>query len=149
MKVRIKYVSSLMPSAVLPPAYATKNSAGMDCRACVEDGMTVMPNERVLVPLGFSIEIPEGYAGFIYGRSGLGVKHGITLSNCVGVIDSDYRGEVKCALTNYSNEPFIINKGDRICQLVISPVETVELEASLDLSDTTRADGGFGSTGKN
>ena len=148
LSVRIKYLSPLLENDIPKPAYATEGAAGLDCCACMKDAHFLLPGERFAVPLGISMEIPVGFAGFLYGRSGLGMKHGITLPNCVGVIDSDYRGEIKCAITNYSDQPYNILPGERICQLVIAPVQSVELIRVDKLDETTRGTGGFGSTGR-
>lgn len=139
-------VKKLSDNAVLPE-YQTSGAAGMDLCACVEGSVTLAPSERKLIPTGFAMALPEGYAAFIYARSGLASKKGITLPNCVGVIDSDYRGEIKVALVNISDEAFTINSGDRIAQMVITRVERAELALADELSDTERAGGGFGSTG--
>lgn len=139
-------VKKLSENAVLPE-YQTSGAAGMDLCACVEGSVTLAPSERKLIPTGFAMALPEGYAAFIYARSGLASKKGITLPNCVGVIDSDYRGEIKVALVNISDEAFTINSGDRIAQMVITRVERAELALADELSDTERAGGGFGSTG--
>lgn len=139
-------VKKLSDNAVLPE-YQTSGAAGMDLCACVEGSVTLAPSERKLIPTGFAMALPEGYAAFIYARSGLASKKGITLPNCVGVIDSDYRGEIKVALVNISDETFTINSGDRIAQMVITRVERAELALADELSDTERAGGGFGSTG--
>ncbi len=139
-------VKKLSDNAVLPE-YQTSGAAGMDLCACVPESVTLAPSERKLIPTGFAMALPEGYAAFIYARSGLASKKGITLPNCVGVIDSDYRGEIKVALVNISDEVFTINTGDRIAQMVISRVERAQLTLADELSDTERAGGGFGSTG--
>ncbi len=139
-------IKKLSDNAVLP-AYQTEGAAGMDVSACIEEDITLNPMERKLISTGFAIAVPEGYAAYLYARSGLASKKGITLPNCVGVIDSDYRGEVKVALVNLSDEPFCIKNGDRIAQMVISPVIQVILEEKDELSETKRAGGGFGSTG--
>lgn len=139
-------IKKLSDSAVLP-AYQTEGAAGMDVSACIEEDVTLNPMERKLISTGFAIAVPDGYAAYLYARSGLASKKGITLPNCVGVIDSDYRGEVKVALVNLSDEPFVIKNGDRIAQMVISPVIQVILEEKDELSETKRAGGGFGSTG--
>ncbi len=146
--VKIKYLSPLIGDKVAVPAYATSGSAGMDLCACLESPYLLQPGERFAVPLGIALEIPEGFAGFIYGRSGLGVKFGVTLPNCVGVIDSDYRGEVKCAITNHSDKPYEILPGERICQMVIAPVIQANLIPTENLEETERGSGGFGSTGR-
>ena len=139
-------IKKLSETAVLPE-YQTKGAAGMDLCACLSESVILAPSERKLIPTGFAMALPEGYAAFIYSRSGLASKKGITLPNCVGVIDSDYRGEVKVALVNISDEAFEINNGDRIAQMVISEVKTAILEVTDELDDTERAGGGFGSTG--
>ena len=132
------------------PAYETKNSAGMDLRAYLPDGpVTLQPMQRVLIPTGLYIEIPEGYEGQVRPRSGLAFKHGITVLNTPGTIDADYRGELKQILINLSNEPFVINNGDRIAQIVFARCEQAEMVEVDELSETERGAGGFGHTGKN
>lgn len=139
-------VKKLAENACLPE-YQTSGAAGMDLCACVPETVTLAPSERKLIPTGFAMALPEGYAAFIYARSGLASKKGITLPNCVGVIDSDYRGEIKVSLINISDEPFQINTGDRIAQMVITKVEQATLSLADELENTERAGGGFGSTG--
>lgn len=129
------------------PEYQTCGAAGMDLCACLDEPVILAPSERKLIPTGFAMSLPEGFAAFIYPRSGLASKKGITLPNCVGVIDSDYRGEVKVALVNISDTAFEINNGDRIAQMVISEVKRVILKEEEELDLTERAGGGFGSTG--
>ena len=129
------------------PAYETEGSAGMDLRAFVESPVTLAPMERALVPTGLFLEIPRGYEAQVRARSGLAVKHGIGLVNGIGTIDSDYRGEVKVALINWGSEPFTIENGDRIAQLVIAPYERVSWEKTDTLEETERGAGGFGHTG--
>lgn len=129
------------------PEYQTSGAAGMDLCACLDEPVILAPSERKLIPTGFAMSLPEGFAAFIYPRSGLASKKGITLPNCVGVIDSDYRGEVKVALVNISDTAFEINNGDRIAQMVISEVKRVILKEEEELDSTERAGGGFGSTG--
>ena len=148
LPIKIKYLSPLLGKQVNTPSYATEGAAGMDLCACMEEAHVLHSGERFLVPLGFAVEIPTGYAGFIYGRSGLGIKNGVTLPNCVGVIDSDYRGEIKCAITNHSDEAYTILPGERICQMVIAPVVQAELVPVDELEETDRGAGGFGSTGR-
>lgn len=129
------------------PAYSTEDSAGMDVRAFVNEPITLNPLERVLVPTGLYMELPHGYQCEIRPRSGLALKKGITVLNTPGTIDADYRGEVGVILVNLSNEPFVINNGERICQMVImnyTKAEWVEVE---ELNDTERGAGGFGHTG--
>ena len=129
------------------PAYETEGSAGMDLRAFVESPVTLAPMERALVPTGLFLEIPRGYEAQVRARSGLAVKHGIGLVNGIGTIDSDYRGEVKVALINWGSEPFTIENGDRIAQLVIAAYERVDWEETDTLDETERGAGGFGHTG--
>lgn len=129
---------------------ATKGSAGMDLHACIDSEITVEPGEIKVIPTGLAIALEnENYVAYIYARSGLAIKHGITLANCVGVVDSDYRGEVCVGLTNISKKAYTITPDERIAQLVIAPVcicEAIEVD---DLDSTERGKGGFGSTGKN
>lgn len=129
------------------PEYATKGSAGMDLTAGINDQITLKPMERKLIPTGFIIELPEGFEAQIRPRSGMSIKHGITLVNCVGTIDEDYRGEVCVPLINLSGENYTISPGDRIAQMIISPVIKVELSEVNLVNSTSRDIGGFGSTG--
>lgn len=130
------------------PFRATQGSAGADLFACIDEDITIAPNERVLIPTGIAIELESAETGaFIFPRSSLSSKHGISLSNCVGVIDSDYRGEVKIPVINHSLEPYTIHDGERIAQLVVLPVVLPLFIETENLNDTQRADGGFGSTG--
>lgn len=130
------------------PQYATALSAGLDLRANLEEDITLQPMERRLVPTGLSIALPEGYEGQVRPRSGLALKHGITLLNTPGTIDADYRGEIGVIMVNLSDTPFNIADGDRIAQLVIARYEQAEWEAVEALDSTERGDGGFGHTGK-
>jgi len=130
------------------PAYATAHSAGLDLRANLPEPLKILPLQRVLIPTGLFMEIPAGYEGQIRPRSGLAYKHGITVLNSPGTIDSDYRGEVKIILVNLSEEAFILNDGDRIAQLVIARYEPIEWNVRIELSASVRATGGFGHTGK-
>lgn len=129
------------------PSYATPLSAGMDLRADLPASLTLAPLDRVLVPTGLFLELPAGYEGQVRPRSGMAIKHGITVVNSPGTIDADYRGEVKVALINLSHEPFTIQPGDRIAQLVVARHETVEWQLTDNLDITDRGTGGFGSTG--
>ncbi|MGM9738649.1 MAG: dUTP diphosphatase [Candidatus Cryptobacteroides sp.] len=142
MKVRIVNKSKF-PS----PAYATPLSAGMDIRANLEEPLTLAPLERALVPTGLYIALPEGYECQVRPRSGLAVKHGITVLNSPGTVDADYRGELRTLLVNLSDKPFVIEPGERIAQMIVSRHETVEWEEVEVLDDTERGAGGFGSTG--
>ncbi len=130
------------------PAYATELSAGMDIKANIEESITLKPLERAMVATGLYIELPAGFEAQIRPRSGLAAKHGVTVCNSPGTIDADYRGEIKVILVNLSNNEFVINKGERVAQMVIAKYEKVELCAVEVLSDTVRGEGGFGSTGK-
>lgn len=129
------------------PEKATEFSAGADIYACIDKDIQLDPGERKLINTGIALAIPVGYGGFVFPRSGLSSKHGVSLSNCVGVIDSDYRGELKVPMINHGNEPYIIRNGERIAQLVILPVENGEFVCCDELDDTARGEGGFGSTG--
>lgn len=129
------------------PARATSGSAGVDLRAAIATDLTLAPLERALVPTGFCLEIPPGWEGQVRPRSGLAIRHGITLINSPGTIDSDYRGEVAVPLVNLGGEPFVVRRGDRIAQLVICPVSAVDFEEVEVLVETSRGDGGFGSSG--
>ena len=140
-------VSRVAGAEDLPlPSYATEGAAGLDLRAAVGGRLVLGPGERALVPTGFRIAVPAGYEAQVRPRSGLALRHGIVLPNSPGTIDSDYRGEVQVILWNAGPEPFAIERGDRIAQLVIAPVARVELEESA-LDETPRGAGGFGSTG--
>ncbi len=130
------------------PHYATSASAGVDLRANLEEGITVNSLEKVIVPTGLFIELPIGYEAQVRPRSGLAFKHGITVLNSPGTIDADYRGEIKVILVNLSKEPFVIEDGERIAQMVIAAHEQAEWIEVEELNETERGSGGFGSTGK-
>jgi len=130
------------------PEYETPASAGMDLRANLDAPVTLASLDRTLVPTGLFIELPVGYEAQIRPRSGLAIKHGISLVNAPGTIDADYRGEIKVVLVNLSAVPFVINDGERICQMVVARHERVEWEETAELNDTVRGAGGFGHTGK-
>ena len=129
------------------PAYATPQSAGMDLRANIEDPITLRPLERRIVPTGLYIALPEGYEAQVRPRSGLALKHGVTVLNSPGTIDSDYRGEIGVLLINLSDTPFVINAGERIAQMVVARHEQAELIEVEELDDTERGAGGYGHTG--
>lgn len=129
------------------PAYATPQSAGMDLRANIENPITLRPLERRIVPTGLYIALPEGYEAQVRPRSGLALKHGITVLNSPGTIDSDYRGEIGVLLINLSDTPFVINAGERIAQMVVARHEQAELIEVEELDDTERGAGGYGHTG--
>ena len=143
-KIKVKL---LRPDAQVP-ARATADSAGADLHACMDGPVTVAPGETAFIGTGLAAAIPSGWAGLVFARSGLACKKGLAPANKVGVIDSDYRGEIKVALHNHGTEPVTVTPGDRIAQLALVPVCMAEYEASETLEDTDRGAGGFGSTGK-
>lgn len=141
--MRIKIVNNSRHSL---PEYATAAAAGMDLRASLEQPIVLKPLERALVPTGIHIQLPEGYEAQIRPRSGLAIKHGISIVNSPGTIDSDYRGEIRVILVNLSNENFTIQDGERICQMVVAQHATIEWEEVNSLDETRRGSGGFGHT---
>lgn len=144
MEVRLKKLSE---KAVVP-TYGSEFSAGADLYACMEEAVVIEPGMTQMVPTGLAAEIPEGYAGLIYARSGLASKKGLAPANKVGVVDADYRGELMVALHNHSNASAQVEPGERIAQLVITPFLKAEFTVAEELSDTVRGVGGFGSTGR-
>lgn len=140
-------VKRLRPNAILP-TYGSTEAAGADLYACLDAPATILPGESVFIPTGLAMEIPKGYAGLAYARSGLACKRGLAPANKVGVIDSDYRGEFMIVLHNHGSHPQTVVHGERIAQLVITPVYTPGFTEVDELSDTNRGAGGFGSTGK-
>jgi len=143
MKIQIK---KLREGAVIPQI-ATCGSAGADLCACLEGSVLLSPGQVAMIPNGIAVAIPEGYAGFVFARSGLASKKDLAPANAVGVIDSDYRGELMTPIRNYGSETRIIEPGERIAQLIIMAVESPEFEITTDLNETARGEGGFGSTG--
>ena len=142
-------IKKLSENAIIPKR-ATEGSAGMDLYACIDEPVTIESGDLKLIPTGIAIELPDNNtAAFVFARSGLGIKHGIAPSNAVGVIDSDYRGEVCVGLTNHGKEPFTIEPDMRIAQLVLMPVIIPKIEITDELGTTVRDAGGFGSTGIN
>jgi len=129
------------------PAYETPHAAGMDLRASVCDPLTLAPGERALVPTGLRIALPEGYEAQIRPRSGLAIKHGVSLLNSPGTIDADYRGEIRIIVANLGQDAFTIQRGDRIAQMVVAPVTRAEWRLENALDETSRGEGGFGHTG--
>ena len=129
------------------PAYATEQSAGMDLRADIEQPLTLKPLERRLIPTGLHIALPQGYEAQVRPRSGLALKHGITVLNTPGTIDADYRGEIGVVLVNLSNEDFVVNPGERVAQMVIAKYEQAVLQTVDTLDETERGEGGYGHTG--
>ena len=140
-------VKKLRPDAQLP-AYGTEFSAGADLRACLDAPLTLKPGETKLISIGIAMEIPAGYAGLVFARSGLATKRGLAPANKVGVVDSDYRGEINVVLHNHGSVPQTIENGERVAQLLITPVLQPAYEIAEALTDTARHAGGFGSTGK-
>jgi len=143
MDVKVK---RLNPKALLP-AYQTEHAAAMDVHACLNEAMTLQPLERAMVPTGLAFEIPEGYEMQVRARSGLSIKHGLTMVNGVGTIDADYRGELHILMINLGQEPFVIEPDMRVAQLLVTRYEKVSLQLTETLSETDRGEGGFGSTG--
>jgi len=139
-------ILKLKPDAKIP-VYSSQHAAGADLYSLLPTEVTIQPNKTVLIPTGISMEIATGYAGFIYARSGLATKKGLVLANQVGIIDSDYRGEIMISIYNRSGDEQTISNHERIAQIVIAPYIQAEFVESLDLSDTERGEGGFGSTG--
>jgi dUTP pyrophosphatase len=147
IRIKIKRISPDFDDIELPH-YTTNGSAGMDVRAALEDEFILKAGAVDLVPTNLVVEIPEGFEIQVRPRSGLAIKHGIGILNSPGTIDSDYRGEIKIILMNFSKEDFVIKRGDRIAQLVLSKVYKADLEEKSDLQETKRGEGGFGHTGK-
>lgn len=137
-----------LDESVTVPCYQTEGAAGMDLCAFLKEPVTLKSLERKLIPTGLKMELPHGYEAQVRPRSGMSIKHGITLVNCVGTIDEDYRGELCVPVINLSTEEFTINNGDRIAQMIISPVTKADIKVVSELSDTQRGEGGFGSTGR-
>jgi len=152
MTLTIRVELTQLPNArgLALPAYQTAHAAGLELLAAVpeDDALTLQPGRYALVPTGLSIALPEGYEAQVRPRSGLAAKHGITVLNAPGTIDTDYRGEIGVLLINHGAEPFTIRRGERIAQMVIAPVARAELVAVTELPSTARGSGGFGSTGR-
>lgn len=142
--IRVK----MLRSGARLPSYGSLEAAGADLYACLEEALTIHPGQTAFVPTGIALEVPHGCAGLIYARSGLACKRGLAPANKVGVIDSDYRGEIMVALYNHGSHPQTVENGERIAQFLITPVLTPAYETVEVLSDTARAAGGFGSTGR-
>ncbi len=146
--VRVRF-RRLPHAAGLPlPAPASPGSAGLDLRAAIDGETTLDPGRRLMVPTGFAVALPAGHEGQVRPRSGLAARHGVTVVNAPGTIDSDYRGEILVALVHLGEEPVLLERGDRIAQLVVAPVAAVRVEEAAELDETERGTGGFGSTGK-
>ena len=145
---KVKIAIKKVKSSARIPEYATVGSAGADLYACLDDSVTIAPYEAAMIGSGVAIAIPEDLVGLVFARSGLACKNGVAPRNKVGVIDSDYRGEIKVSLYKQSKEPFTVNNGDRIAQHVRTPFYQATFDEVSDLSETLRGEGGFGSTGK-
>ena len=142
------FIKKLNHGKDLPlPCYMTDGAAGMDLYACVDEEVVIEPAKIKLIPTGISMSMPEGYEAQIRPRSGLAAKHGISIVNTPGTIDSDYRGEIKIIMINFGDKPFLVKRGDRIAQMVINKIETPEVIETDNLNETERGEGGFGSTG--
>ena len=149
MKLKIKAVSDKIGKDIPYPFYATAGAAAMDLCACVDAPVEVAPRALVSIPTGIAIALPSAeYVALVFARSGLGIKHGIALSNGVGVIDSDYRGQLTVGLVNHGDVPYTIQPGDRIAQLMVLPILRPTLTVVEELDETERGAGGFGSTGR-
>lgn len=149
MKLKLKAMSPKLGTEIPFPFYASAGAAAMDLHACLDEAVTIPAGQRRIIPTGLAIGLPgPEYVALIFARSGLGMKHGIAPSNCVGVIDSDYRGEIKVGLQNHSDAGYTVQPGDRIAQMAVMPVAQAELEVVDVLDETERGTGGFGSTGK-
>ena len=138
----------ILREGALLPTYGSAEAAGADLYACLEQELTIGPGKTAFVPTGIALEVPRGCAGLIYARSGMACKRGLAPANKVGVVDSDYRGEILVALHNHGEQPQTIANGERVAQFIITPVLTPAYETAEELSDTVRSGGGFGSTGK-
>lgn len=149
-KIETKIMNSLMGNSIPLPTYATSGSAAMDLRACLAEPLTVNPGQTILVPSGIAISILDpGLVALLLPRSGLGIKHGIVLANTIGVIDSDYQGEIGIGIFNRSDLAYTIEPGERICQMLFVPIQQAALTLVEEFSvDSTRGDGGFGHTGR-
>lgn len=144
-KIAVRYRK--LKEGAMVPVYQTPYAAGADLHACLEEDLTILAGETAFVPTGLAMEIPEGFVGLVYARSGLACKKGLAPANKVGVIDSDYRGEIMVALYNHSGETRVVEQGERIAQMVITPYYMAVYEEAASLEDTDRGAGGFGSTG--
>lgn len=149
MDLKIKALSPKIGTDIPLPYYATPGSAAMDLHACLDGAVTIPAGERRVIPTGLAIALPSAdYVALVFARSGLGIKHGVAPANCVGVIDSDYRGEILVGLQNSGGSEFTIQPGDRIAQLMVVPVVQAQVKMVDQLDETQRGAGGFGSTGK-
>ena len=147
VEVRFKALSPELGDSIPFPKQMSEGAAGMDVCAALEAGVVIQPGERAMIPCGFAMAVPQGYEVQVRPRSGLAWKKGITVLNTPGTIDADYRGEVKVILVNLGDTDFVVSRGMRIAQMVIAPVTRCHIETVTELTDTSRGDGGFGSTG--
>lgn len=149
MNLKIKALSPKIGTEIPAPFYASAGAAAMDLHACIDESVTIPAGGRKIIPTGIAIALPSAdYVALVFARSGLGIKHGIAPANCVGVIDSDYRGEILVGLQNSGETDYTVQPADRIAQLMITPVIQASVEMVEELDDTLRGAGGFGSTGK-
>ena len=149
MKLNVKALSPKIGTQIPAPFYASAGAAAMDLHACIDEAVVIPAGQRRVIPTGIAIALPSAdYVALIFARSGLGIKHGIAPANCVGVIDSDYRGEIMVGLHNAGDTDYTIQPADRIAQMMITPVVQAQVELVDELDDTDRGAGGFGSTGK-
>lgn len=148
MKLQIQALSEKIGREIPLPYYTTEGAAAVDLHACIDEAVTLPPGGRALLPTGLAAAIPAGHVGLLAVRSSMGIRHGVTLSNGVGVIDSDYRGQVHVGLHNLSGEPYTVQPGDRVAQLMVVPVAAPEIEVVDALPETVRGAGGLGSTGR-
>lgn len=147
-RIQLKVLDTRLGKDIALPEYATKGSAGLDLRACLDDAVVLNPGETLLIPTGLAIHIDSSYAALILPRSGLGHKHGIVLGNLVGLIDSDYQGQVLVSCWNRGDTAFTINVGERIAQMIIVPIVQVEFDLVDEFTESVRGAGGFGHTGR-
>lgn len=149
MELKVKALSPKIGNDIPLPFYATPGSAAMDLHACLDEAVVIPAGGRKVIPTGLAIALPSaGFVALVYARSGLGIKHGVAPANCVGVIDSDYRGEILVGLQNSGESDFTVQPGDRIAQLMITPVVQAQIQMVDSLDETARGAGGFGSTGQ-
>lgn len=149
MELNVKALSPKIGTEIPAPFYASAGAAAMDLHACIDQAVTISAGKRSVIPTGIAIALPSAeYVALVFARSGLGIKHGIAPANCVGVIDSDYRGEIMVGLQNSGDSDYTVQPGDRIAQLMITPVVQAQIHMVNELDDTARGAGGFGSTGK-
>lgn len=148
MKLQIKPVSDKIGRSIPLPYYATAGAAAIDLHACLDEAVVIPAGGQAMIPTGIAAAIPEGYVGIMAVRSSMGIRHGITMANGIGVIDSDYRGPMSVGLYNLREEDYVVQPGDRIAQLLVVPVLCPELEIVSELPETERGTGGFGSTGR-